>query len=139
MAERQENRPMSVRLKEERVRLGMTQPAVAEVGGVSKTTIVSYESGAHVPDAVFLSRLAARGLDVSYVLTGERAAVKAGADLDWELLQDVLEVVGTFEERRQRSLSPAGKARIVRILYCSSIASGRVDPGIAMAVLQEAA
>jgi transcriptional regulator with XRE-family HTH domain len=128
-----------MRLKEERVRLRMTQPAVAEAGGVSKTTIVSYESGAHVPDAVFLGRLADRGLDVSYVLTGERAAVKAGADLDWELLQDVLEVVGTFEERRQQALSTAGKVRIIRILYCSSIASGRVDPGIAMAVLEQAA
>lgn len=130
---------MAARLKEERVRLGMTQPAAAEVGGVSKTTIVSYESGAHVPDAVFLSRLASRGLDVSYVVTGERAAVKAGADLDWDLFQDVLDVVGTFEDRRQRALSTAGKARIIRILYCSSIASGRVDSGMATAVLEQAA
>jgi transcriptional regulator with XRE-family HTH domain len=139
VAERQEKRPLAARLKEERVRLGLTQPVVAELGGVSKTTIVSYESGAHVPDAVFLGRLASQGLDVCYVVTGERAAVKAGADLDWDLLQDILDVVGTFEERRQQALSSAGKARIIRILYCSSIASGRVDPGIAMAVLEQAA
>lgn len=119
--------------------MGMTQPAAAEAGGVSKTTIVSYESGSHAPDAVFLSRLAARGLDVSYVVLGERAAVRAGSDLDWEVIEDVLEVVETFEERRQRALSPATKARIIRILYSSSVAAGRVDAGVAMAVLAQAA
>lgn len=139
MIERQENSTFAARLKEERVRLGMTQPAIAEIGGVSKSTIVSYESGVHVPDAVFLSRLVTRGLDLHFVVTGERAAVKAGADLDWTLFQDVLEVVEAFEDRRQRALSTSGKARIIRILYCSSIASGRVDPGTARAVLEQAA
>lgn len=139
MAESQESRPIAARLKEERSRLGMTQPVVAELGGVSKTTVVSYESGVHVPDAVFLSRLAARGFDVGYVLSGERAAIKAGADLDWDLLQGVMEVVSTFEERRQRGLTPAVKVRIIRILYSSSVAAGRVDPGIARVVFDQAA
>lgn len=139
MDERQEKRPIGARLKEERVRLGMTQPAAAEAGGVSKTTIVSYESGSHAPDAVFLSRLAVHGLDLSYVVTGEPASVRAGTDLDWQLLEGVLEVIELFEVRRQRALSAAGKARIIRILYCSSVAAGRVDPGIAKAVFEQAA
>lgn len=121
------------------MRLGFTQPKVAEVCGVSKTTVVGYESGAHLPDALFLSRVGSLGMDVGYVVTGDRAVVKAGTDLDWELLEDVLEVVQSFEGRRQRTLSPKGKARIIRILYNASSATGRVDPGVASAVLDEAA
>lgn len=139
MADRQEIRSIASRLKEERARLKMTQPSVAEAGGVSKTTVVGYEAGTHPPDAVFLSRLVARDLDLSYVVTGERAAVRAGSSLDWELFEDVLEVVETFEERRGRKLPVKNKTRILRILYCSSIAGGRVDAGFAAAVFAEAA
>ncbi len=139
MADRQEIRPIADRLKEERARLKLTQPAVALAGGVSKTTVVGYESAAHAPDAVFLSRLVARDLDLGYVVTGERAAVKAGNSLDWDLFEDVLEVVERFEGLQQRRLTPKNKTRVLRILYCSSIAAGRVDPGVAMAVLTQAA
>lgn len=121
------------------MRLGITQPKVAEAGGVSKTTVIGYESGAHLPDALFLSRVRELGMDVGYVVTGERAVVKAGTDFDWDLLEVLLEVVESFEDRRQRALSPKGKARIIRILYNASSATGRVDSGLARAVLDEAA
>lgn len=60
------------RLREERVRLGLTQPQIGEVGGVTKKTQMLYESGERAPDANYLSAIAAHGADVRYVLTGER-------------------------------------------------------------------
>jgi transcriptional regulator with XRE-family HTH domain len=76
------------RLREERQRLNLTQPAIGEVGGVTKKTQMLYESGERFPDATYLAALAGAGVDVLYVLTGLRAqshavlsAVRQAADL----------------------------------------------------------
>ncbi len=60
------------RLKEERDRLGMTQPQFAEAAGAAKRTLIEWEKGATAPNAVQLSALGAIGVDVLYVVTGER-------------------------------------------------------------------
>ncbi|HRO37045.1 hypothetical protein [Thauera sp.] len=62
------------RLVEERKRFGLSQSAFGEAGGVQKRAQINYESGDRYPDAAYLERLAAIGVDVLYVLTGERAA-----------------------------------------------------------------
>ncbi|MDH0648069.1 helix-turn-helix domain-containing protein [Pseudomonas sp. GD03858] len=60
------------RLREERSRLGLSQTDLATVGGVGKTTQINYEKGSGSPDARYLSAAAAQGVDVLYVVTGER-------------------------------------------------------------------
>lgn len=59
-------------LREERVRLGMTQAAFAEACGVAKRAQIHYESDERVPSATYLSAAAALGVDVNYLLTGAR-------------------------------------------------------------------
>jgi len=54
------------------MRLGMTQDSFAEMAGVSKRALANYESGDRKPDSDFLTALAAHGVDVLYVLTGQR-------------------------------------------------------------------
>lgn len=61
-----------VRLKEERERLGLIQQQLADIGGVTKTTLFNYENGRE-PSSKFLSAIAAAGADVLYILTGQRA------------------------------------------------------------------
>lgn len=61
------------RLKKERERLGMSQTALAEIGGVGKTTQINYEKNNRSPDTGYLSALEAVGVDTYYVLTGRRA------------------------------------------------------------------
>lgn len=61
------------RLKEERERLGLTQPAFAAIAGVSKRTVIDWQNGVSSPTAVQLSALMAAGLDGAYLLTGIRA------------------------------------------------------------------
>jgi transcriptional regulator with XRE-family HTH domain len=51
---------------------------MAERGGVKPNTQVNYEGGRSAPDADYLGRLAALGLDVLYVVTGQRTPDKKG-------------------------------------------------------------
>lgn len=61
------------RLKEERERLGLTQPGFAEVAGAKKRTLIDWEKGVSSPTAVQLAALVAIGVDVLYVVTGQRS------------------------------------------------------------------
>lgn len=61
------------RLREERERLGYTQPAFAEVAGAKKHAQINWEKGAAFPNAAALEAWSKVGLDVLYVVTGQRA------------------------------------------------------------------
>lgn len=63
-----------VRLKEERQRLGLTQPEFAKVADASKRTVVDWEKGVSAPNGFQLSALACIGIDVQYIITGQRSA-----------------------------------------------------------------
>ena len=59
------------RIKEERERLGLTQPDFAALAGAKKRTLIDWEKGVSSPTAVQLSALSDAGVDVYYILTGE--------------------------------------------------------------------
>jgi len=61
------------RLVEERDRLGLTQTEMAKKGGVAFRTYCDYESGKSEPRASFFADAALHGLDVQYVVTGQRS------------------------------------------------------------------
>ncbi|WP_339532294.1 helix-turn-helix transcriptional regulator [Pseudomonas mucidolens] len=58
------------RLRQERERLGLSQKIFGEIGGVEANAQGNYESGGRAPKADYLSRVAEKGVDVLYVLTG---------------------------------------------------------------------
>lgn len=60
------------RLRSERKRLGVSQTEFGEWGGVSKNAQANYENGSRNPDANYLAAVAKIGVDVNYVLTGDR-------------------------------------------------------------------
>lgn len=60
------------RLKEERERLGLNQTEFAALAGASKNTQYNYEKGERSPDANYLAAAAHQGVDVLYVITGQR-------------------------------------------------------------------
>jgi transcriptional regulator with XRE-family HTH domain len=70
------------RLKSERERLGLSQSAFAEIGGVQKRTQINYEHGNRKPDTKYLEGIAAAGADVAYILTGTPKGLR-------EVLEDV--------------------------------------------------
>ena len=60
-------------MREERHRLGLSQTDFAAIGGASKRSQIDWERGKLVPNAEFLAIVARAGVDVLYVLTGQRA------------------------------------------------------------------
>lgn len=64
----------SERLKAERKRLGLKSMELAQVGNVGAVAQSNYERGKRHPDATYLAAIAAAGVDVQYVLTGQRSA-----------------------------------------------------------------
>lgn len=58
------------RLRQERERLGLSQKAFGVIGGVEANAQGKYENGDRALKADYLSRVAERGVDVLYVLTG---------------------------------------------------------------------
>lgn len=62
----------SDRLQEERKRLGLNQADFGAVGSVTKKTQMLYESGVRHPGADYLQAVASIGVDVLYLLTGNR-------------------------------------------------------------------
>jgi transcriptional regulator with XRE-family HTH domain len=66
------NTDIAYRLRSERQRLEISQTALAQKAGVSRATQVNYESGKRLPDTPYLLAVSALGVDVFYLLTGQR-------------------------------------------------------------------
>ncbi len=60
------------------VRGAMTQKDFADLLGVGRTSVVRYEAGERMPDAIFITRInVALGIDPIWLLTGQRTAQSA--------------------------------------------------------------
>ena len=64
---------MGERLKEERERLNFSQVQFAELVGATRKTLFNWETGVAAPNANVLAAWAAHGMDVLYVVTGQRS------------------------------------------------------------------
>jgi transcriptional regulator with XRE-family HTH domain len=63
------------RLKEERKTLGLSQHDFGAIGGVAANAQGHYESGERLPKSDYLMAIRRKGVDVLYVLTGERTVL----------------------------------------------------------------
>lgn len=68
------------RLREERKRLKMTQAVFAQLGGIGVSSLKLYEGNEIDPGSLFLSTIAAEGVDVQYVITGNRSTNALASD-----------------------------------------------------------
>lgn len=108
------------RLKAERSRLSMSQTELAAIGGVGKTTQINYEKGVRSPDASYLAAVAEAGVDVLYVLTGERraAAIDAPAEIDVGFLAEIAEMLeGIVRQAGKRPPAGPDYVRAVAEVY----------------------
>lgn len=71
----QEKSNFPQRLREERVRLGLSQEDLAQMGGKGRNTVGAWERGEQSPNAEFLIAAVAAGMDAIYLLTGQRGSV----------------------------------------------------------------
>ncbi len=79
---------IGARLKEERLRLKLSQEAFGALGGVAKIAQFNYEKDKRRPDAEYLEKLFRHGVDIVYVLTGNRD----------EFSQDEFELIELFRK-----------------------------------------
>lgn len=63
---------IGARIKHERERVGLTISALAEIASAGKNTVIDWQNDVSSPPASKLAALAAAGLDVLYILTGQR-------------------------------------------------------------------
>jgi len=101
------------RLSEERKRQVMNQDQFAAIGGVTRPTQSRYERGDRSLDAAYLSKLAAHGVDVQYIITGARTASATAVRTmseSWEAIEHACAARGL-------TLSPTQKRKAAEALY----------------------
>jgi transcriptional regulator with XRE-family HTH domain len=102
------------RLREERLRLGLSQEAFGAHGGVRKQAQIKYEKGERKPDAAYLEGIAAAGANVDYILTGTPAAVRGSLN-DIKTTGDILKMLSLPEDQvgeyQEKIFGLLGRAR----------------------------
>ncbi|MEX6678220.1 helix-turn-helix domain-containing protein [Pseudomonas sp. W2Oct36] len=68
---------IGLRLRQERTRLKLSQSALGAIGGVETNAQGNYENGTRSPKADYLLRIAQAGVDLNYVLSGNRSSADA--------------------------------------------------------------
>lgn len=110
------------RMKLLRERFGMSQKIFADLTGLKHRTLQEYEAGNRVPGGLALQALAAHGVNVNWVLTGEPPMWvdewrHKEAQVDEELLKDCLAGVEGHLADLNKVLPPDKKALLVKELY----------------------
>ncbi|MDO4427739.1 MAG: helix-turn-helix transcriptional regulator [Moraxella sp.] len=69
------------RLREERTRLNLTQYQLSSMAEVTQSTYSKYERGERVPTLQAVNGFYRLGMDITYLLTGERSTPTEGVHL----------------------------------------------------------
>lgn len=94
------------RLKEERGRLGMSQPDFAALAGTTKKSQITYEKGV-MPDAGYLAAIALAGADIQYVVTGERKGDGIGESAVYQAVLDAVDLLSLEKKVDAQQLAKA--------------------------------
>jgi transcriptional regulator with XRE-family HTH domain len=97
------------RLKEERKRLGFKQAEFAALVGTDVPKQSLYENDRRALRAAYLSRVAAAGVDVLYVLTGRRSEGEWLDERASEFLSAYLSLPAGLQEALARLLGDLGR------------------------------
>lgn len=93
---------IGARLREERLRIGLSQQGLADLIEGARLSVVQYESGRSSPSAETLAAMEAIGVDVRYALTGLR---QAPSGIDRERFKIALAEVQRQTKARREKLS----------------------------------
>lgn len=101
---------IGARLREERERLGLSQRSMGEIGGVKKLTQLNYEKGERAPDTIYLTALAGIGVDIVYVLTGQRMPAPGSISPQNEEEKKLLENYRAMDQAARLNIQAVGDA-----------------------------
>jgi transcriptional regulator with XRE-family HTH domain len=119
------------RLREERERLQMTQEQFAELGGVKRVTQHLYELSERFPDVRYLESVLQHGVDLQYLLLGNRQAAQNSADevrLSGEVLDQIYRAVEEFaRDEKGNPISMETKLRLFQFLRVALEGAAQVN------------
>ena len=95
------------RLRQERERLGLSQPKFAAIAATSKQTLFSWESGKTAPDGFQLAALRTAGVDVSYVIAGEPQGHGIGESAVHQAVLDAVDLLSLDKKIDAQQLAKA--------------------------------
>ena len=114
-------------LRLERKRLGMTQLEMAVAAGVSKSSQVGYESGARAPDLNYLRRIGRLGVDVVFIVFGERQSYEGLRPFDWGLHDRILKTIEDWLDERDLEMPLDKRMELLRLFIAHFDVVKRVD------------
>lgn len=104
------------RIKEERERLGLSQPKFGELAGAAKRTVIDWEKGVSGPTAFQLAAIASAGADVLYIVTGDRdGPAPEVLTADERVLLDGYRALDPATRRRMLAFVLGGEATTSRV------------------------
>jgi transcriptional regulator with XRE-family HTH domain len=120
------------RLRQERKRLRLNQAEFAELGGVKRVSQHLYEQDVRLPDLGYVFRLAEQGVDVVYLVIGQRTG--AAGSKDWiATATAAFRAIDDLAANRDPALSTAERERLFASL-CRSLAADTSVPSGAHAI-----
>ena len=107
------------RLRAERRRLGLSQDALANAGGIKRTTLYQYERGDRRPSLDFLLKAVSAGVDLNYIVFGERRVRLVGElRIERAVLDRIFVVVNRYaRDSKGRALAVEHQQELFRQLY----------------------
>lgn len=117
----------------------MSQDELAERLTMSRSSVAFYEADRTVPDVTCMVRAAKVGVDVGYVMFGQRGAEQAERMLDWDLLASIMRGIRDWAEEYGLDVPAAKEVAIARVLYRQFARSRQIDSDVMKEVLKLAA
>jgi transcriptional regulator with XRE-family HTH domain len=109
-----------LRLRQERQRLGLTQAEFAAKVNVNRVSQVFYEKGKNWPPKDYIESISALGVDLIFLLHGQRLGTIIEAALDLTLLTDIFQTIDDMEIECGTRLPPQVRAKIFAAIYGAS-------------------
>jgi transcriptional regulator with XRE-family HTH domain len=109
------------RLRQARLRLGLKQSDLAEIGQISRATQLSYETNGTAPNTDYLRLVQKAGLDIPFVLFGNPTTREESEDvqIDWKLIQESVEAVEFFCIKAAPNCPDSYRWQLVQKVYAS--------------------
>ncbi|HDT6079685.1 TPA: helix-turn-helix domain-containing protein [Aeromonas veronii bv. veronii] len=114
------------RLKEERLRLGLTQVSFAEKTGMKSRTLIDWERGISSPTAVQLRVFSDAGMDVHYVITGKHQQGGIGEAAVHQAVLDAVDLLSLEDKVDAAQLAKAVVKLVAKSVSDSQPAAGQV-------------
>lgn len=109
------------RLKEVRQRADLSAEAFARVLGVHRSSVIAYEAGTSEPSVRIMEALRIADFDWIYVVTGMTAAAHAGRDMNWDLLESVIDATEHQLAEQDLQIPREKKMQIIKTAYLLAI------------------